>query len=200
MELNIKPSLLSKKSQGTLEAHVNGFRFNTNKSERVDIIYKNIKHAFLQTCENEMNAFVHFHLINPILVGKKKVSDIQFYRDIGSQADDINMKGRGRDYDEYEMELKEQKRIDNMNKEFVRFSKNVEDLGLIKFEIPYRELQFNGVPVKSNVVIFPTPSCIISLSELPFFVITINEIEVIYFERVSQNLKYFDMAFVFKDF
>ena len=50
------------------------------------------------------------------------------------------------------------------------------------------------------MVIFPTPSCIISLSELPFFVITINEIEVIYFERVSQNLKYFDMAFVFKDF
>ena len=130
IELNIKPTLLSKKSQGTLEAHVNGFRFNTNKGERVDIIYKNIKHAFLQTCENELSAFVHFHLINPILVGKKKVSDIQFYREIGSQADDINMKGRGRDYDEYEMELKEQKRIDNMNKEFVRFSKNVEDLGL----------------------------------------------------------------------
>ena len=200
MELNIKPSLLSKKSQGTLEAHVNGFRFNTNKSERVDIIYKNIKHAFLQTCENEMNAFVHFHLINPILVGKKKVSDIQFYRDIGSQADDINMKGRGRDYDEYEMELKEQKRIDNMNKEFVRFSKNVEDLGLIKFEIPYRELQFNGVPSKDNVVIYPTPSCLISLSATPFLVITINEIEVIYFERVSQNLKMFDMAIIFKDF
>ena len=45
MELNIKPSLLSKKSHGTLEAHVNGFRFNTNKSERVDIIYKNIKNC-----------------------------------------------------------------------------------------------------------------------------------------------------------
>ena len=30
-ELNIKPSLLSKKSQGTLEAHINGFRFTTNK-------------------------------------------------------------------------------------------------------------------------------------------------------------------------
>ena len=200
IELNIKPTLLSKKSQGTLEAHVNGFRFNTNKGERVDIIYKNIKHAFLQTCENELSAFVHFHLINPILVGKKKVSDIQFYREIGSQADDINMKGRGRDYDEYEMELKEQKRIDNMNKEFVRFSKNVEDLGLIKFEIPYRELQFNGVPSKDNVVIYPTPSCLISLSATPFLVITINEIEVIYFERVSQNLKMFDMAIIFKDF
>ena len=52
-ELNIKPSLLSKKSQSILEAYANGIRFNTKKTERVDIIYKNIKHAFLQTCENK---------------------------------------------------------------------------------------------------------------------------------------------------
>ena len=124
---------------------------------------------------------------NPILVGKKKVSDIQFYREIGTQADDINMKGRGRDYDEYEMELREQRRIDSMNKEFANFTKNVERLEVIKFELPIRELEFNGVPFRSNVVLYPTPSCIISLSELPFFVITVNEIEIIYFERVSQN-------------
>ena len=198
-ELGIKPPL-SKKSQGTLEAHVNGFRFINNKNERVDIIYKNIKHAFLQTCENEMMAFFHFHLINPILVGKKKVSDIQFYREIGTQADDLNMKGRNADYDEYEMEIKEQRRIDNMNKEFKKFAKNVEELEYIKFEMPIRELQFSGVPFKSNVTLYPTSNCIISLTESPFFVITLNEIEIMYFERVSQNLKNFDMAFVFKDF
>ena len=198
-ELGIKPPL-SKKSQGTLEAHVNGFRFINNKNERVDIIYKNIKHAFLQTCENEMMAFFHFHLINPILVGKKKVSDIQFYREIGTQADDLNMKGRNADYDEYEMEIKEQKRIDSMNKEFKKFAKNVEELEYIKFEMPIRELQFSGVPFKSNVTLYPTSNCIISLTESPFFVITLNEIEIMYFERVSQNLKNFDMAFVFKDF
>ena len=198
-ELGIKPPL-SKKSQGTLEAHVNGFRFINNKNERVDIIYKNIKHAFLQTCENEMMAFFHFHLINPILVGKKKVSDIQLYREIGTQADDLNMKGRNADYDEYEMELKEQRRIDNMNKEFKKFAKNVEELEYIKFEMPIRELQFSGVPFKSNVTLYPTSNCIISLTESPFFVITLKEIEIMYFERVSQNLKNFDMAFVFKDF
>ena len=199
-EMFIKPTLLSKKSKGTLEAHTNGFRFITNKNERVDIIYKNIKHAFLQTCENELSALIHFHLKNPILVGKKKVEDIQFYREIGSQADDINMKGRGHDYDEYEMEMKEQKRIDSMNREFINFSKNVENLDFVKFEMPSRELQFNGVPYKSSVTIFPTPSCVISLTELPFFVISVNEIEAIYFERVSQNLKNFDMAFIFKDY
>jgi nucleosome binding factor SPN SPT16 subunit len=147
-----------------------------------------------------MMAFFHFHLINPILVGKKKVSDIQFYREIGTQADDLNMKGRNADYDEYEMEIKEKKRIDNMNKEFKKFAKNVEELEYIKFEMPIRDLQFSGVPFKSNVTLYPTSNCIISLTESPFFVITLNEIEIMYFERVSQNLKNFDMAFVFKDF
>jgi len=98
------------------------------------------------------------------------------------------------------MELKEQKRIGNMNKEFIRFSKNVEDICIIKFELPYRELEFIGISFKSNVTVFPTPSCIISLSELPFFEINVNEIEIVYFERFSQNLKNFDMAFVFKDY
>jgi nucleosome binding factor SPN SPT16 subunit len=153
----------------------------------------------LQTCETELIVLVHFNLKNPILLGKKKVSDIQFYREIGTQADDLNMRGRGNDYDEYEMELKERKKIDNMNKEFIRFSKNVEEISDIKFDLPYRELEFTGVPHKSNVVLYPTQNCIISLGEIPFFVISINEIDIIYFERVSQSLKNFDMAFIFKD-
>ena len=198
-EISIKPPISSKKCQGVLEAHVNGFRFNSSKGERVDIIYKNIKHAFLQTCDSELIVLIHFNLKNPILVGKKKVHDIQFYREIGTQADDLNIKGRGNDYDEYEMELKEEKKKENMNKEFVRFTKAVEALGEVQFDLPYRELEFNGVPFKSNVTLFPTQNCIISLSEPPFFVITINEIEIIYFERVSQSLKNFDMAFIFKD-
>jgi nucleosome binding factor SPN SPT16 subunit len=109
-EISLKPPISSKKTQGVLEAHVNGFRFISTKGEKVDIIYNNIKHAFLQTCDSELIVLIHFNLKNPILVGKKKVNDIQFYREVGSQADDLNMKGRGNDYDEYEMELKEQKK------------------------------------------------------------------------------------------
>ena len=198
-EIFIKPAISGKKTQGVLEAHMNGFRFISTKGEKVDIIYNNIKHAFLQTCESELIVLIHFNLKNPILVGKKKVSDIQFCREIGSQADDINIKGRSNYYDEYEMELKERKKIENINREFIRFTKNVEELGEIKFDLPFRELEFTGVPFKSNVTLFPTQNCIISLSEVPFFVISINEIDLIYFERVSQSLKNFDMAFVFKD-
>ena len=198
-EIFIKPAISSKKTQGTLEAHVNGFRFISSKGEKVDIIYSNIKHAFLQTCDSELIVLIHFNLKNPIFVGKKKVHDIQFYREVGAQADDLNIKGRGNDYDEYEMELKEEKKKEKMNNEFTRFSKNVEELGEIRFDCPFRELEFNGVPFKSNVTLFPTKNCIISLSEVPFFVISINEIDIIYFERVSQSLKNFDMAFIFKD-
>lgn len=37
----------------------------------------NIKHAFFQPADNEMIALVHFHLVNPIMVGKKKTNDVQ---------------------------------------------------------------------------------------------------------------------------
>ena len=86
-----------------------------------------------------------------------------------------------------------------MNNEFTRFSKNVEELGEIRFDCPFRELEFIGAPFKSNVTLFPIKNYIISLNEIPFFVISINEIDIIYFERVSQSLKNCDMAFIFKD-
>lgn len=38
----------------------------------LDILYKNIQHAFFQPAENELIVLIHFHLKNPILVGKKK--------------------------------------------------------------------------------------------------------------------------------
>jgi nucleosome binding factor SPN SPT16 subunit len=38
------------------------------------------------------------------------------------------------------------------------------------------------------------------LSEPPFFLLDTNELEIAYFERVSHNLKYFDMVFVCKDY
>lgn len=42
----------------------------------------NIKHAFFQPADSEMIALVHFHLINPIMVGKKKTNDVQFYTEV----------------------------------------------------------------------------------------------------------------------
>ncbi len=46
-DLKIRPNLTGKKITGTFEAHVNGFRYVTsNKVDKLDILYRNIKHAF----------------------------------------------------------------------------------------------------------------------------------------------------------
>ncbi len=46
----------------------------------------------------------------------------------------------------------------------------------------------------------PTKYCLIAISEFPFFVIDIDDIEVVCFERVQFGIKNFDMAIIFKDF
>lgn len=47
---------------GTLEAHSNGFRYNSVRGDKVDILYNNIKNAFFQPCDGEMIILLHFHL------------------------------------------------------------------------------------------------------------------------------------------
>ena len=72
---------------GTLEAHTNGYRYSTmRQEEKVDIMYRNIKHAFFQPAEKEMITLVHFHLHNFIMVGTKKTKDVQFYVEVNWQT------------------------------------------------------------------------------------------------------------------
>jgi nucleosome binding factor SPN SPT16 subunit len=40
----------------------------------------------------------------------------------------------------------------------------------------------------------------VALSDFPFFVISVDDIETVYFERVTLQCKNFDMAIVFRDF
>lgn len=195
----IRPGMSNKKTIGNLEAHQNGFRFFNQKGDKCEIIYKNIKHAFLQPCENELITLIHFHLKNQIMLGKKKTLDIQFYKEAGSQADDLNIRHRGNDYEEYEIELKERQHRERINNEFYKFTKNVQELNGFEFDVPFREMEFTGVPNRSNVVLLPTKYCLVSLVETPVFVITLSEVDIVYFERVSQSLKNFDMTFIFKD-
>ena len=39
--------------------------------------HRNIAHAFFQPADNEMITLVHFNLRDPIMVAKKKTSDVQ---------------------------------------------------------------------------------------------------------------------------
>lgn len=62
----------------------------TTKNEKVDVIFKNIKHAIFQPCDNEMIVAIHFNLKNPIVIGKKKVYDVQFYTEAGLPPEDLS--------------------------------------------------------------------------------------------------------------
>ena len=65
---------------GTLEGHSISFHYSTMKQEeRVEIMYKNIKHAFFQQAEKKTITLIHFHLHNHIMVGNNKTKDVQFY-------------------------------------------------------------------------------------------------------------------------
>lgn len=199
-----------RKIPGTLEAHLNGFRFATSRpEERVDIMFGNIKHAFFQPAEKEMITLVHFHLHNHIMVGNKKTKDVQFYVEV---MDVVQTLGGGKrsayDPDEIEEEQRERARKNKINMDFQSFVNRVNDLwgqpkfnGLdLEFDQPLRDLGFHGVPHKASAFIVPTSSCLVELIETPFLVVTLSEIEIVNLERVGLGQKNFDMTIVFKDF
>ena len=96
----------------------------------------------------------------------------------------------------------------------------------IEFDTPFRDLGFPGAPFRSTVLLQPTSGCLVNLTEWvnfisyvitfilnininlltfififqPPFVITLEDVELVHFERVQFHLKNFDMIFVFKDY
>ncbi|KAM0931040.1 hypothetical protein ACQ4PT_000547 [Festuca glaucescens] len=199
-----------RKLTGTLEAHVNGFRYsNSRADERVDIMYGNVKHAFFQPAEKEMITLLHFHLHNHIMVGNKKTKDVQFYVEVMDVVQTVGGSRRSAlDPDEIEEEQRERDRKNRINMEFQNYVNKVNDhwsqpqfKGLdLEFDIPLRELGFHGVPYKASAFIIPTSTCLVELIETPFLVVTLGEIEIVNLERVGFGTKNFDMAIVLKDF
>ena len=99
----------------------------------------------------------------------------------------------------------------------------------IEFDTPFRELGFPGAPFRSTVLLQPTSGSLVNLTEWvswlhtfhlfifiykpwlllikliffcfqPPFVVTLEDVELVHFERVQFHLKNFDMIFVFKDY
>ncbi|KAJ8121514.1 hypothetical protein ONZ43_g2049 [Nemania bipapillata] len=151
---------------------------------------------------------IHIHLKDPIIIGnKKKTKDVQFYREATDiQFDETgNRKRKYRygDEDEFEAEQEERRRRAELDRMFKLFADKIADAGKnegVEVDMPLRELGFNGVPFRSNVYIQPTTDCLIQVTEPPFMVVTLDDIEIAHLERVQFGLKNFDLVFVFKDF
>jgi len=205
-DLTMRPVFAGRKTQGNLEAHTNGLRFISTRSEVVDIMYNNIKYAIFQPCESEIMVLIHFHLKNPIMVGKKKHVDIQYFTEVvdSSQAVDT---GRRSMYDPDEMDDEQRERVlrKRLNTAFKDFCKKVDSVAKknsyeVEFDVPYRDLGFTGNPHKEMVKILPTLNCLVNLTETPFFVVDLDHVDHVHFERITYMSKAFDMIIINKDF
>lgn len=205
----IRPALEGKRLPGKVEIHTNGLRFQPplNTQQRVDILFSNVRHLFFQPCQHELIVVIHIHLKDPIMLGKKKTKDVQFYREATDmQIDETgNRKRKYRygDEDEFEQEQEERRRRIELDKHFKAFAEKIAESGSnegLEVDMPMRDLGFHGVPYRSIVFIQPTTDCLVQLTEPPFTVMTLEDVEVAHLERVQFGLKNFDLVFVFKDY
>lgn len=203
----MRPAMESKRIGGAVEIHQNGLRYNHLNGQKIDILFSNIKHLFFQPCVGELIVIIHVHLISPLLIGKKKTRDVQFYREATEmQFDETGNRKRKHRYgdeEEFEAEQEEKRRRAQLDKEFRNFTEKIADAGKsegLSVDTPFRDLGFNGVPARSSVMVQPTTDCLVQLVEPPFMVITLTDIEVVHLERVQFGLKNFDMVIVYKDF
>lgn len=201
-DLYIRPNIYSKRISGILEAHTNGFRFTSVRGDKVDILYNNTKHAFFQPCDGEMIILLHFTLRNAIMFGKKKHNDVQFYTEVGEITTDLGKHQHMHDRDDLAAEQAERELRQKLKTAFKTFCEKVEAVtkGEIEFDTPFRDLGYPGVPYRSTVLLQPTSGCLVNLTDWPPFIVTLEEVELVHFERVQFHLKNFDMVFVFKDY
>jgi nucleosome binding factor SPN SPT16 subunit len=194
-DVYLRPAQDGKRVAGEVEIHQNGLRYiSPLRSEHVDIVFSNIKHLFFQPCVGELIVIIHIHLRNPIMIGKRKTKDVQFYREATDMAFDETQnrkrKHRYGDEDEFEAEQEERRRRAELDKQFKAFAEKIEasegarehNVGV---DVPFREVAFHGVPNRSNVLMAPTTDALVQLTEPPFTVITLEEIEVAHLERIQ---------------
>ncbi|CAN9298072.1 unnamed protein product [Alternaria alternata] len=203
-----RPALDGKRIPGSVDIDQNGLRdVHGNGTAKIDVLFSNMKHLFFQPSQHELIVTTHVHLKNPIMLGKKKIKDVQFVREATEmQFDETgNRKRRHKfgDEEEFEQEQEERRRRAALDKEFKNFAEKIADAARnenVSVDIPYRELGFNGVPSRSSVLVQPTIDCLVQLTERPFTCLTLSEIEIVHLERVQFGLRNFDMVVVFKDY
>ena len=66
-------------------------------------------------------------------------------------------------------------------------------------DVPIRDLGFYGVPFRQTVLLMPTRDALVHLTDPPFLVVTLADVEVASLERILFGLKHFDLVFIWKD-
>lgn len=179
----------NKKILGNLELHDNGFKYND-----VTILFSNIKNMFFQQGDMENKTILHFNLLKPVL-HMKPTLNVQFFKKFTISYHDTSK--RGGEEMELLREKEEEEELNRINAEFLAFVERIEQETSLKVQLPHRA--FLGVHSREAVQFYLTNECIISIHELPFFILNFEGIEVVSFERVTFVTKTFDCIFVFHD-
>ena len=139
----LRPPFEGKRSTGDLEIHQNGIRWaSKGRSEhKVDILFSNMKHLFFQPCDHELLVIIHVTLKYPIIIGKKKVKEVQFYQEASENTfDETGNRKRRRQADEDEIEAEqEERRIRReLNRQFKGFADKIAEAsnGRVEVDIP----------------------------------------------------------------
>ncbi|EJD43132.1 hypothetical protein AURDEDRAFT_167810 [Auricularia subglabra TFB-10046 SS5] len=82
-----------------------------------------------------------------------------------------------------------------LNKEFKYHAEKIAEAGTksngeeMEVDIPFADMAFEGVPSRANVKLYPTMDCLVHLSDPPFMVVTLSNIEIASLERVQFGLR-----------
>ena len=88
-DVYLRPAQDGKRTPGEVEIHQNGLRYlSPLRNDHVDVVFSNVKHLFFQPCVGELIVLIHVHLQNPIMIGKRKTKDVEFYREATEMAFD----------------------------------------------------------------------------------------------------------------
>ena len=201
-----------KKNSGRLSTHINGFRFQSvaDNTLQQDILFANVRACFVfpgegteKIMEGTTRILLHFFLKNPIRVGDKKTMHVQFFVDV-MEEEDLSRDKRMRDRDAIEAERREIRKRRMILGKFNEFAEKSEKrMGQerpgFRFDFPVHDMEFTGAVNKQTVPIFFTANCLVALQEAPFFVLPLDEVELVSLERVQSNTRSFEMIFVMKD-
>jgi len=207
-DMNMRPTMSagSRRSIGQLEAHANGLRFSTRGStEKVEIFYSQVQHSFFQPCgKGTLIVLMHFHMKEAVMVGKKKTFDVQFFTEVGALTEDLSARraGNAHDPDEILEEQREEELKERLNKVFHEFCKKVQAIPTcpLSFSVPEQDLSFTGVPNKGTVTMYPCSNALVALQEWPPVCISLDDVDIVVFERAMLTTREFDLAFVKKDY
>lgn len=185
---------------GNLEVHSNGLRFSSIATAPVDILFSNVKHFIFQPSVNSLSTYFHVTLKLPILVGKKKTDEISFYADVMEASEAVDGASRRMDHDrELEKDQEEERRVHDTNREFAIFSRAVEGASQRQVNTPLSKFSFDGVPHRAMTKISGSKNVVWALADLPPFTLSLDDVELLAFERVLHSGANFDLKFILKN-